>query len=174
MSGEPPVAPDPGRPIRVQEPGGPWDAVPDQPDGPPSARPPGAEPPPGVEPPLVAEPGAPALPQHQIRRTRTGALWVAVTAAALVLLLLLIFILQNGRQVQVSFFGADGHLPLGVAMLLSAVAGALLVALLGTARIVQLRLVARRHRSVDAVAGRWPRRRSARETSETGPVQRRP
>jgi putative membrane protein len=122
----------------------------------------------------VGEPGT-VLPQHQIRRTRTGGLWVAVTAAAVVLLLLLIFILQNGRQVQVSFFGADGHLPLGVAMLLSAVAGALLVALLGTARIVQLRMVARRHRSADATAGRWlRRRRSTSDTSDTGPVQRWP
>jgi uncharacterized integral membrane protein len=115
------------------------------------------------------------LPQHQIRRTRTGGLWVAVTGAAIVLLLLLIFILQNGRQVQVSFFGLDGRLPLGVAMLLSAVAGALLVALLGSARIVQLRLVARRHRTVEATAGRWSRRRqSTRDPGDTATVQRRP
>jgi uncharacterized integral membrane protein len=73
-----------------------------------------------------------------------------VAAAALVLLFLLIFILQNSQQVRVSFFGADGNLPLGVAMLLSAVAGALLVVLVGTARIVQLRVVARRHRGRDA------------------------
>jgi uncharacterized integral membrane protein len=106
------------------------------------------------------------LPQHRIRRTRAGGLWVAVAAAALVLLFLLIFILQNSQQVQVSFFGADGHLVLGVAMLLSAVAGALLVVLVGTARIVQLRLVARRHRSRDAAVlgepDQPPRRRFAR------------
>ncbi len=115
------------------------------------------------------------LPPHQIRRTRTGGLWVAVTGAAIVLLLLLIFILQNGRQVQVSFFGLDGRLPLGVAMLLSAVAGALLVALLGSARIVQLRLVARRHRTVEGTAGRWSRRRqSTQDPRETAPPQRRP
>jgi uncharacterized integral membrane protein len=94
-------------------------------------------------------PGRP-LPQHRIERTRAGGLWVAVAAAMLVLLFLLIFILQNGQQVRVSFLGANGHLPLGVAMLLSAVAGALLVVLVGAARIVQLRLVARRHRGRDA------------------------
>ena len=131
---------------------------------PPGARPPQtAAAPGGPGSPVRAGPGEPAaaaerpqpeLAQHKIRRTRTGGLWVAVTGAAVVLLLLLIFILQNGQQVEVSFFGADGHLPLGVAMLLSAVAGALLVALLGAARIVQLRMVARRHRSVDAGAGR--------------------
>lgn len=94
-------------------------------------------------------------PPHRIQHTRTSGLWVAVAAAALILLLLLIFILQNNRQVQVSFFGADGHLPLGVAMLLSAVAGALLLALIGTARIVQLRRVVRRDRG--RRAGRTPR-----------------
>jgi uncharacterized integral membrane protein len=104
------------------------------------------------------------VPQHRIGRTRTGGLWVAVAAAALVLLFLLIFILQNSQQVQVSFFGADGHLPLGVALLLSAVAGALLVVLVGTARIVQLRFVARRHRATDvaAVGGEPGRRRFGR------------
>ena len=45
-----------------------------------------------------------------------------------------------------SLFGAHPDLPLGVALLLAAVLGALVVALIGTARIVQLRLVAKRHR----------------------------
>jgi Lipopolysaccharide assembly protein A domain len=63
---------------------------------------------------------------------------------------LLVFILENGHTVAVSFFGADGHLPLGVALLLAAVLGVLLVAIRGTARIVQLRITARRHRRLDA------------------------
>ena len=46
--------------------------------------------------------------------------------------------------------GAHGHLPLGVALLLSAVCGVLLVVLAGAARISQLRTVARRHRRADA------------------------
>jgi len=64
---------------------------------------------------------------------------------ALILVLLLIFILQNGHRVDVSFLGAHGHLPLGVAMLLAAVGGILLVAIPGTGRIMQLRRTARRH-----------------------------
>jgi uncharacterized integral membrane protein len=44
-----------------------------------------------------------------------------------VLILQLIFILQNNRTVEVSYLGAHGHLPLGVALLLSAVFGVLLV-----------------------------------------------
>jgi len=37
-------------------------------------------------------------------------------------------------------FGAHGHLPLGAALLLAAVLGALLVIIPGTGRILQLRL----------------------------------
>ena len=69
---------------------------------------------------------------------------------ALVLLLLLIFILENGNKVEISYFGAHGHLPLGVALLMAAVLGILLVVIPGTARIVQLRMTARRHRRSDA------------------------
>ena len=92
----------------------------------------------------------PALPQHKIRRTRISGLWVSVGFFAVVLLLLLIFILQNGTKVDISYMGAHGHLPLGVALLFSAVCGVLLVVLAGAARISQLRAVARRHRRADA------------------------
>ena len=91
-----------------------------------------------------------ALPAHQIRRTRTGGVWVAAALFALLLLLLLIFILQNGQRVSIGYFGAHGHLPLGVALLLAAVLGVLLVVIPGTGRIIQLRIVARRHRLLDA------------------------
>ena len=69
---------------------------------------------------------------------------------AVVLLLLLIFILQNGSKVDISYMGMHGHLPLGVALLLAAVSGVLLTILAGAARISQLRTVARRHRRADA------------------------
>ena len=104
-------------------------------------------------PPEPAAPPAAAphpLPQHRIKRTRTGGIWVAVGFFAVILLLLLIFILQNNTDVSVSYLGMHGHLPLGVALLLAAVCGVLLVVLAGTARIGQLRATARRHRKVDA------------------------
>src|SRR6185437_11041913 len=104
-------------------------------------------------PPEPAAPSAAAphqLPQHRIKRTRTGGIWVAVGFFAVILLLLLIFILQNNTDVSVSYLGMHGHLPLGVALLLAAVCGVLLVVLAGTARIGQLRATARRHRKVDA------------------------
>jgi uncharacterized integral membrane protein len=106
-------------------------------------------PPPGAQQPGPAAP--PPLPQqHKIRPTRLSGLWFAVVFFAVVLLFLLIFILQNGRAVDVSYLGMHGHLPLGVAMLLSAVCGVLLVVLAGAARISPLRTVARRHRRADA------------------------
>jgi uncharacterized integral membrane protein len=90
------------------------------------------------------------LPQHRIKRTRTSGIWVAMGFFAVILLLLLIFILQNGTDVNVSYLGMHGRLPLGVALLLAAVSGVLLVVLAGAARISQLRATARRHRRVDA------------------------
>ena len=115
----------------------------------------GAEPPtrpdelaPGSQPPPA--PVTPPVPQHAIKRTRTSGVWVSVGFFAIVLLLLLIFILQNGAEVSVSYMGAHGRLPLGVALLLAAVCGVLLVVLAGAARIGQLRTGARRHRRADA------------------------
>ena len=86
----------------------------------------------------------PAPARTVVPRSRTGGLWVAAVVFAVVLLLLLIFVLQNGQRVNVSFLGADGQLSLGVALLLAAVFGVLLVALPGTARIVQLRMLSHR------------------------------
>jgi uncharacterized integral membrane protein len=98
---------------------------------------------------------APVPPQapHVVKRTRLGGLWVASASFALVLLLLLIFVLENGQRVDVGYFGFHGHLPLGVALLLAAALGILLVVIPGTGRIVQLRVVARRHRRADAGRG---------------------
>jgi uncharacterized integral membrane protein len=80
----------------------------------------------------------------KVRRSRTGGLWVGLILSALVLLFLLVFILQNGEPVQISFFAFDGVLPTGVALLLAAIAGILLVAIPGSIRILQLRRAARR------------------------------
>jgi uncharacterized integral membrane protein len=100
------------------------------------------------------DPIAPTPPDTDGRtgvpRTRTGGLWIASVVFAVVLLLLLVFILQNTRRAEVSFFGARANPPIGVALLLAAVFGVLLVALPGTARIVQLRFLARRRANAAA------------------------
>src|SRR5919201_2302155 len=115
---------------------------------------PALEPQPQVPPPASSRAEPPAAPQHRIKRTRTSGVWVSVAFFAVVLLLLLIFILQNGREVSVSYLGAHGNLPLGVALLLAAVCGILLVVLAGAARISQLRATARRHRRADTKRAR--------------------
>jgi uncharacterized integral membrane protein len=90
----------------------------------------------------------------KVHRTRISGLWVGVTVAAVVLLILLVFIIQNGQSVKISFFGASMHLPLGVALLLSAICGVLLVAIPGYGRIIQLRRAMRRAgHSAEALGG---------------------
>ena len=98
--------------------------------------------------PTVPTPGDPMTragwPAEPVSHSRTGVLWMGLILSALVLLFLLIFILQNSTPVQINFLGASGTLPIGVALLLAAIAGLLLVAIPGGLRILQLRRVARR------------------------------
>jgi uncharacterized integral membrane protein len=129
-----------------------------QPAPPPEPVPTGTAPPAAPAAPPARPQAAPLPPQHTLDRTRTGGLWVAAISAVVVILLLLIFILQNGEQVEVALYGANPDLPLGVALLLAAVLGALVVALLGVARVVQLRQTAKRHRAEDEATGRTTRR----------------
>jgi uncharacterized integral membrane protein len=103
------------------------------------------------EPPTVptAQPGPPTppvvvRPDPVVRRTRTGGLWTGLVFSALVLVFLLVFILQNLDPVRITFLGFSGSLPVGVALLLAAIAGLLLVAVPATARMLQLRRAARR------------------------------
>src|SRR4029453_8001725 len=99
-----------------------------------------------ASPPPSGPPETPVVP-----RTRTGGLWIASVLFAVVLLVLLVFILQNTRRAEISFFGARANPPIGVALLLAAVFGVLLVALPGTARILQLRFLARRRATAPPV-----------------------
>jgi uncharacterized integral membrane protein len=89
---------------------------------------------------------APPTSERPTRRapTRTSGAWTGAVAGTIVALLLLIFILENTKSVRVNFLGAHGQIALGVALLLAAVAGALIVALIGAARMAQLRVRARR------------------------------
>jgi uncharacterized integral membrane protein len=112
------------------------------PDTQPTMRPVVAE---GPTVPTPTEPRARAgWPAEPVPRSRTGVLWAGLVLSALVLLVLLIFILQNSAPVQINFLGASGTLPTGVALLLAAIAGLLLVAIPGGLRILQLRRAARR------------------------------
>jgi uncharacterized integral membrane protein len=121
---------------------------------------PGAEPPDRPGYPSTGPPGDPGLPPSQtgdvprqavtapqagftsrgrIRTTRMSALWFGLIVAALLLIALLIFIAQNSKRVAIHYLGFQGQISLAVALLLAAVGGLLLVAIPGTARIIQLR-----------------------------------
>ena len=79
-----------------------------------------------------------------IHHTRIGGVWVAVAIATVLGVALIDFIVQNTRSVRVEFFGANGQMPVAVALLGAALAGAFLVLAVGVARTTQLRLAARR------------------------------
>jgi lipopolysaccharide assembly protein A len=102
------------------------------------------------QPPAPQQPQPQQPPHHTIKHTRISGLWFAVAFFAVVLLFLLVFILQNERKVDISYLGAHGQLPLGVALLFAAVCGVLLAILAGAARMAQLHSVARKHRRADA------------------------
>lgn len=91
--------------------------------------------------PTASERPTPARPK--ITHTKTAGTWAAVVVAIVVLIVLLIFILQNLQSATVTFLGIQADLPIGVALLLAAAIGGLLVALVGAARILQLRRTAR-------------------------------
>jgi lipopolysaccharide assembly protein A len=67
-------------------------------------------------------------------------------AAVAALIVVVIFIIQNAHAVNISFLGAHLRLSLAVALLLAGIAGALVMAAAGTARITQLRRIMRRDR----------------------------
>lgn len=80
--------------------------------------------------------------------------WVSVATALVLLVLLIVFILQNQDYVQVRFLGLEGAVSLGMALFIAAVAGGVLVAIAGAARIIQLRTAA--HRRAAQVGQRPP------------------
>jgi len=90
-------------------------------------------------------PASTAAGRRRVPRTRTSGAYKSMLAGAVVLALLLIFILENTKSVKISYLGESSHMPLGVALLLAAVAGALLVGIVGGVRILQLRRRVKRH-----------------------------
>jgi lipopolysaccharide assembly protein A len=87
-----------------------------------------------------------SAPARGSRGSRIGAARTALIAGALVLVVVLIFIIENAHAVTITFFGVHARISLAVALLLAAVAGALIMAAAGTARITQLRMTMRRNR----------------------------
>jgi lipopolysaccharide assembly protein A len=94
-----------------------------------------------------APPESPAAePSGKRMHTRISGMRTALIVGAVGLTVVMIFIVQNAHTVGISFFGAHLRLSLAVALFLAAIAGALLMAAAGTARITQLRQTIRRDR----------------------------
>ena len=99
-------------------------------------------------PPVVAEPSTGNLAAEQaedVQFTRAAALWSSLIVGFLILIVLLIFITQNTASTPFTFLGWHWDLPLGVAILLAAVCGGLITALVSAARMFQLRRAAKKN-----------------------------
>jgi uncharacterized integral membrane protein len=105
-------------------------------------------------PPVAADPGNAPLPgpASEVKFTRAAALWTSLILGFLILIVLLVFITQNTASTPFTFLGWHWDLPLGVAILLAAVCGGLITALVSAARMFQLRRAAKKN--LEAARGR--------------------
>ena len=99
-----------------------------------------------TETPAPAEPIDAGEPLPGEQRTRLSGAWTAIVVGLVALVVILVFILQNGQKVEVTFLMFSGQLPLAVALLFALILGAVIVFAFGAARIFQLRMVAGRAR----------------------------
>lgn len=100
-------------------------------------------------PPGSVRPVTPGRAQRTVKGTRASALWTALAVGVLVLIAILVFVVQNGAKVKISFLWMHGSLALGIALLISAILGILLAMALGTVRMLQLRRMAKRPQVVE-------------------------
>jgi len=79
-----------------------------------------------------------------VRPTRISGAWAAIFVAVLLGAALIDFIVENTHSVRINFFAAHGYIPVAVALLAAALAGAFVVLAVGVCRTTQLRMVLRR------------------------------
>ncbi|WP_188492165.1 LapA family protein [Williamsia phyllosphaerae] len=79
-----------------------------------------------------------------VQHTRTKSAWVGVIVGAIILILLLVFIVQNLDSRSIQLFFWEVNLPQGVSLLIAAIAGALITAVVGGARMFQIRRAVRK------------------------------
>jgi len=121
----------------------PQQRVPDGPEIDSAPTPAAADAPAVPQPPQSPQPTSTPAPAG-VHITRLGGLWLVFTLGAALLVLLLVFILMNGQRVQIHIYGAHWNAPVGVALLMAAALGVLLVVVPGGGRIIQLKRAARR------------------------------
>lgn len=93
-----------------------------------------------------AERREPVEPVDAKKSSTTAGLWLALILGALLLILLLVFVVQNNTPADFQYFQWSFSLPLGVAMLVAAVAGALIMAAVGSVRMMQMSWQLRKYR----------------------------
>lgn len=74
-----------------------------------------------------------------VKHTRTRAAWVGLIVGAVITLMLLVFILQNLDSQNIDLFFWTVNLPLGVSLLIAAILGAVITAIVGSLRMLQVR-----------------------------------
>ncbi|AHI03313.1 LapA family protein [Corynebacterium falsenii] len=77
--------------------------------------------------------------KRKVKGSVAGTTWVSLTVGLLLLILLIVFILQNQQKVELQLFAWTMNFPIGVGMLIAAIVGALIMVIVGGARIMQLR-----------------------------------
>ncbi|WIM66873.1 DUF1049 domain-containing protein [Corynebacterium breve] len=75
----------------------------------------------------------------KVKSSFAGGTWAALIIGAILLIVLIVFILQNPDNVEVNLFAWTWEFPAGIAYLLSAIIGALIMALVGGWRMFELR-----------------------------------
>jgi lipopolysaccharide assembly protein A len=70
--------------------------------------------------------------------TKLSGTWLGGCAISITSIILIIFLLENGRSVEVRFLWLNGKLPLAVALLIAGTGVAVVATVIGTARIAQL------------------------------------
>lgn len=81
-----------------------------------------------------------------VKHTRTRAAWVGLIVGAVITLMLLIFIVQNLDSQRIDLFFWNVKLPLGVSLLIAAILGAVITAIVGSLRMLQVRRAVKKAR----------------------------
>lgn len=81
----------------------------------------------------------PAATKPKVKGSLAAGTWVAMIVGLVLLILLVVFIVQNQHTVEMNLFVWTWNFPASVAYLLSAISGALIVALVGGWRMFELR-----------------------------------
>ena len=78
-------------------------------------------------------------PSGKAKGSFAASTWIALIVDFLLLIVLIVFIMQNQHEVPMNFLGWSGEFPAGIAFLIFAIGGALIMALVGGWRMFELR-----------------------------------